>query len=737
MADKQATIYIVDQGLTTGECHNGRVETDLDYAMRYVWDKLTTTTASGRKTWSAGVLGLRTEETNVPLPDSEGYEHISVQKELGPMEMSHLRSLQRDIKTHDNDAGDAISAIALAVDIINKYTSNAKGQPLKFERKIVLVTDGQGEMETEAEFMKGLSAEINESKITLVVLGVDFDDPEYGFKEEDKDIRKAQNETALRRLVDACEGSIFGTMVEAIEDMTIPRLKTSRPYCTYKGQLNLGDPSKYETAIAIDVERYFRTKAARPPTASSFVTRSEFTSTQSTNTLPGDTEMADGPPGGELAVVRTSRTYKVKEETSAGGWKEVEAEELEKGYAYGSTAVHIAASDENVTKLETLQGFSIIGFIPMNNYERFLNMGPSCVTIAQQTNDKARLALSSLIHALHEWQSYAVARLVPKEGKDPVILLLAPSIEPHLESLIDVPLPFAEDVRAYRFPPLDRVITTSGDILKTHRNLPTNELKDAMSDYVDSMDLSTFGRDDEGQPTEYMTIEETYSPMIHRLDQAIRRRAIQPEEDVAPPADILLKWTGPPDELVQESASYLQKLVQAADVKRVAPKVKGKRRKEHVAPLSGLDIDSLLGREKRQRISAENAIPEFKQLLASSDSDEVLEGAIDQMASIVRTLITKSTGDSNDDRVSENMKIMRKESIAFDLVEKYNDFVSDLKSRLVKGDLGGDRREFWYKIVRGHKLGLIDKATTSTSTVSEDEVRQFYSIKSELPTRNK
>jgi len=40
MADKQATIYIVDLGASTGECHNGRVESDLDYGMRYVWDKL-------------------------------------------------------------------------------------------------------------------------------------------------------------------------------------------------------------------------------------------------------------------------------------------------------------------------------------------------------------------------------------------------------------------------------------------------------------------------------------------------------------------------------------------------------------------------------------------------------------------------------------------------------------------------------------------------------------------------
>lgn len=211
-------------------------------------------------------------------------------------------------------------------------------------------------------------------------------------------------------------------------------------------------------------------------------------------------------------------------------------------------------------------------------------MGESCITIAQQTNDKARMALSSLIHALFELDSYAVARIVVKSGKDPVIILLAPSIEPHLESLIDVPLPFAEDIRAYRFPPLDRVITTTGGVLEKHRNLPTEDLLGAMSDYVDSMDLSEFGRDDEGyvqlksskdlmlifrsQPAEYMTIDETYSPLIHRIDQAIRYRAAKPEAGIKPAADILLKWTSPPAEIVSQSASQLHRLVKAADIKK-------------------------------------------------------------------------------------------------------------------------------------------------------------------------
>lgn len=108
------------------------------------------------------------------------------------------------------------------------------------------------------------------------------------------------------------------------------------------------------------------------------------------------------------------------------------------------------------------------------------------------------MALSSLIHALYELDSYAVARFVEKDGKDPKLILLAPSIEADYECLVDIELPFAEDVRHYRFPPLDRVVTVAGKNLIQHRNLPSDELMQAMSDYVDTMDLSTFGKDDEG-----------------------------------------------------------------------------------------------------------------------------------------------------------------------------------------------------------------------------------------------
>jgi ATP-dependent DNA helicase 2 subunit 2 len=139
-----------------------------------------------------------------------------------------------------------------------------------------------------------------------------------------------------------------------------------------------------------------------------------------------------------------------------------------------------------------------------------LHISNASVIIAQRANDKAALALSSFIHALFELDSYAVARLVPKENKPPLMVLLAPSIEPDYECLLEVQLPFAEDVRAYRFPPLDKVFTVSGKVMTEHRNLPNDNLVDAMSKYVDSMGLVE--QDENGYVFGYMEIPRLTKP---------------------------------------------------------------------------------------------------------------------------------------------------------------------------------------------------------------------------------
>lgn len=158
----------------------------------------------------------------------------------------------------------------------------------------------------------------------------------------------------MRSFAESCSDGTFGTTAEAIEALATPVVKVTREYNTYTGPLTLGDPKKYpETAVSIDVARYFKTHQAKPVSAKSYVSR----------TVDGaiDVELPDID---DLTAVKQARAYKVNDPTALGGKRDVERDALEKGYEYGSDIVHISELDQNITKLEATRDFSIIGFVP-------------------------------------------------------------------------------------------------------------------------------------------------------------------------------------------------------------------------------------------------------------------------------------------------------------------------------------------------------------------------------------
>jgi ATP-dependent DNA helicase 2 subunit 2 len=156
----------------------------------------------------------------------------------------------------------------------------------------------------------------------------------------------------------------------------------------------------------------------------------------------------------------------------------------------------------------------------------------------------------------------------------------------------------------------------------------------------------------------------------------------------------------------------------------VSPKAKGSRRgKDTIKPLSGLDVLSLLNRENRQKISAENAIPEFKQMLSNTTDDNAVIDAANQMAEIVRRLVTESTANLKYARAIENLKVLREQMLEFEMPEIYNAFMRDFKKRLVAEQLGGNRKEFWFDVMKA-RLGLIDKNALEISDVSGEDAQE-------------
>lgn len=180
------------------------------------------------------------------MGDEEGYDNITIIQPIKQTLMTDLRYLRDEICPSKTNNGDALSAIVIATEMIVRHCKK-----LKFQRKIVLVTDGLGGMD--GDDVTEITRKIKEEGIELVILGVDFDDTEFGFKEESKDYTKRENEKVLREIADECDG-MFATMAEAIASRVgVPEVKKTRPVPSYKGLLTLGNPEKYDTAMCVRI----------------------------------------------------------------------------------------------------------------------------------------------------------------------------------------------------------------------------------------------------------------------------------------------------------------------------------------------------------------------------------------------------------------------------------------------------------------------------------------------------
>lgn len=67
---------------------------------------------------------------------------------------------------------------------------------------------------------------------------------------------------------------------------------------------------------------------------------------------------------------------------------------------------------------------------------------------------------------------------------------------------------------------------------------------------------------------EGLPIEHSFSPLLHRIQAAIRYRAVHPNDPILEPSERLTKFSQPDDDLVEKTRKDLEKLMAAADVKK-------------------------------------------------------------------------------------------------------------------------------------------------------------------------
>lgn len=140
-----------------------------------------------------------------------------------------------------------------------------------------------------------------------------------------------------------------------------------------------------------------------------------------------------------------------------------------------------------------------------------------------------------------------------------------------------------------------------------------------------------------------------------------------------------------------------------------------------VKPLSGLDVEELLG--KPSELTKDNAIPKYKQWMRHNvEKDHEIVAAVKDMGRIIEEIITDSTGSLGYDSAVEHLRVCREKAVELINFNAYNNYIQEFKSRLMKGELGGDRRDFWLEVRKG-KLGLIHQEEVENSDKTLDDAK--------------
>lgn len=276
------------------------------------------------------------------------------------------------------------------------------------------------------------------------------------------------------------------------------------------------------------------------------------------------------------------------------------------------------------------------------------------VIVPSKVHFQSQVAFSALLQSLYQTETAAIARFVPKNDKPPSLVALIPSIDPSQNTdgngdgggncLVEIELPFAEDIRPYKFPPLDRVYTkvkqeednaasmskSAADAMDIDSNadgpnptsqpdsdrrhyLPTPELQDAIDAFVDDMEIpqdipSNEDVDDLGSgagaiPSNSTTsaslpeLYQLFNPLIHRYRAAIRARALDPDCDpvaeATSPPPYPLTYAHPAPDTLDRAKQSLDRLIAISGVTVVPPKDKTWKKQDPTAPIDVLDLDDL------------------------------------------------------------------------------------------------------------------------------------------------
>ncbi|KAH7104333.1 SPOC domain-like protein [Auriculariales sp. MPI-PUGE-AT-0066] len=590
--------------------------TNLEWAMRYIKLKCQDMIYHDRKTDQCGVILSGTEETNNTVnTEHGGYDHVSEVWQIAHPNAATLALLAGVDPTPEREVGegfyaDILDAVIVAMETQAQYLDTKR----TWTRKMVIVTDGETPMDP-TDWEQTVE-KLKEYNVKTLVVGVDFDDEEFGYIEENKSKIKAANEDFWKNKFAPAFGNsetsdtpcIVATCADVLQDCDRPDPKETKSVLQTQ-TLRISDPETFPAeAVQIQVRVSKATAVTRPPTLKKFGRRLKKKEKDADAEM--DIDEVEEDPTRDIYAQLTARTdyfvkmgkdengqeYEVKipvGELPSRGLDKVEDDELVSVYKYGASWVD--APEGGFQKLATRKGMDLFGVFPESKFRRDWAMGEVSYVWPDPKSGRDQVALSSVVQAMMEKQVYGYCRVVSRDDTAPKMYALRPERVSNVDCFIMVQLPFSNDVRSFGFESLTRLVSRKGTQIKEHPLLPTKEQLSAMEDFVDGMDLMLAARDDDGKKTPWFEPTNSYSPAVHRIKQALFHAAVVPDLaaiPLPPPHPDLMQYMAPPDNVLEKAKPALKRCKAVFNVKPAPPKTVQKRKAEHVEG-GDINIDAL------------------------------------------------------------------------------------------------------------------------------------------------
>ncbi|KAF8330432.1 SPOC domain-like protein [Cantharellus anzutake] len=694
------TMFVIDVSPSMGEERKVEVApgpngepifkktTKLEWSLKYVKHKIQQMIFAGRKSDKCGVILFGTEGTNNVVSDVHGgYDHVT---EFLPIHQPNARTLYKlDTIKPSSTVGDPLDGIIVA---LSTQQDELAKKP-SWNRRAIVITDGECPMEVDNDDMSGVTDKVNQWNVDLTVVGVDFDDENYPYDGPEKSNIKMANEKFWQKFISLTQSGSMGTLAYALQVTQSPEIKITRSTLS-KTTLSIGDIHiRPDESIEILVKTGKATSGVTPPSLKKFTMRTDSESLKESQNqqqqlnpvMPSLEDVAPLEMSTQYVVkedndvddVKAGRPARSFEDDEEGGDDEIqdpfenaqrlEKEDLIRAYKYGSTWVPI--EDESADKVATVKGLQVVGFSYEDLWIREWSMGEVYYIFADDKVPRSQVAFASFVRAMKDYgvpdkktgenilrPVLAIIRKVTSDGSPPKVgVACARSLE-DVDYLVWVRMPFADDIRRYSFPSLEILKDKNGNKKTSHPNLPTDEMMDAMSELVDSGDLSAAGEKDEsGNRLPWFDPSEAVHPAVHRIKEAIFHAAITSnieEDPIPPPHPEIIKFLDPPSPILVKSRGPVQRCKSLFNIQEAPPRPKMRRKTKGAE--DGLSADADVPLTLADLMNGDAYIPEFSPSPTLVDASED-SGGTTVAASPLQSLKAKATEKHGEDAMDVDL----------------------------------------------------------------------------------